>query len=115
MKIIEHRHLETDTLLDEHHADVSPGQSVRIFGTHTGTERVHSFDLAFAVGDMAVYDGYTFIRTGEIVDITSKTVKIVTRHQANRIALSLTRFIELNWDYDAARIERHNEIVGQSL
>lgn len=114
-KIIEHRHLETDTLMDEHHADVSPGQSIRIFGTHMGTERVHSFDLAFAVGDMAVYDGYTFIRTGEIVDISSRRVWIKPQHGTNNVQIPIARFIELNWDYDAARIERHNEIVGQGL
>jgi len=113
-KIIEHRHLETDTLMDEHHADVSPGQSIRIFGTHMGTEHT-PFDLAFAVGEKGVHGSWNLIYTGEIVGIGSRTVTIKPPYGSKAVRLPLTRFIELNWDYDAVRIERHNEIVGQGL
>lgn len=112
--LIEHRHLETDTLLDEHHADVMPRQSVRIFGKHTVSEPV-PFDLVFVVGDKAVHGSWNLIYVGEITSITAKTVTIKPTYSGKATRLTLARFIELNWDYDAERITRHNELIGAGL
>jgi hypothetical protein len=90
-----------------HHADITPGVSIRIHGVMTN--RVggpQAYDLTFKVGDSAVYGGYNLTYTGRIVSVGAKTVTIENHGQKTR--LSIASFSRLNDDYDAAKIAERN-------
>lgn len=94
-------------------ADVTPKQSIRIYGdggpSGLNDER-RPFDKTFKIGDWAVYDSYNFSYTGKITAIGEKTVTIQPypdskqKHAQRR--LSLYEFSWRNWNYDAAKIAK---------
>lgn len=89
-------------------ADIVKGNHIVIHG-QSGRRRTDSegvFSKRFAVGDRAVYHSYNLVYTGVIVSV-GKCITIRDEHETRR--LSVLQFCRLNWDFDAARIDSHNE------
>lgn len=84
-------------------ADIVPGKSIRIYGTHRGVY----FDKTFEIGDEAEYGSYNLIYTGKIVKIGPKTVTIQAYGRENH-RLNLNKFSWRNWDFDAEAIAAQN-------
>jgi hypothetical protein len=94
-----------------HHAEIVPGESIRLHGTETN--RVGGpieYDITFHVGDDAVYGGYNLTYTGPIMKIAANTITInagsTGRSRAKR--LTIAEFSRENRDYDAEKIAKHN-------
>jgi len=88
-------------------AQITVGKSIRIFGTeHNHRLSPLSYDLTFKIGDEAVYGGRNIKYTGKITKIGPKTVTIADDHHVKQC--DLYTFIEKNWNYNAARIAKHN-------
>jgi hypothetical protein len=85
-----------------YHADVLPGDSIRIFGADYGK----TFDLSFRLGEQAVYYTYNTDSLGKIVKITPNTVTIAEGNRVHR--LTVYGFISKNHDFDLERILRRN-------
>ena len=96
----------TDTK-NEYHAEIIPGVQIRIFGEYRNhANGPQKFDLCFKVGDEAEYGSYNLIYTGPILAIGKKTITIKATSDIRR--LSLHDFCYRNWDFDLARITKHN-------
>jgi len=71
-----------------------------------------AYTKIFKVGDIATYDSWNLIYTGEIVKITDKAVHIVKNkgHKYNEktMRLDLYQFASQNWDFDADKAAKHN-------
>lgn len=102
----------------DHHAEVLPGQWIRLFGettkiTYEGSpgrytqkvEKVH-YEKMFRIGDEAEYDSYNLSYTGTITSITEKSVTFKTRSGVKR--LSLYEFDWRNYDFDAEETRKQN-------
>jgi hypothetical protein len=83
-------------------ADIEPGVSIRIYGTRQSQQ----YDLTFKVDDTASPDSYNLIYTGKIVAIGPSTVTIHWHGKNTR--LDLYTFTWRNYDFDAAKIAKHN-------
>jgi hypothetical protein len=86
-------------------ADVERNVSIRIYGTYT-----KHYDKIFKVGDMAVYDSYNLVYTGEILSITDKSVTISQKSvgTTRNKRLKLYEFTRRNYDYNSDRIAKEN-------
>lgn len=104
-----------------HHADVTPGVSIRLHGVETNRHGgPAAYDLTFKLGDSAVYGSYNLTYTGEITAIGEKTVTITETHYGRNDAgervlvygrvhrLELADFSRQNSDYDADKIAARN-------
>jgi hypothetical protein len=110
-----------------YHAEIQPGRSIRIFGVMTNHGRYdpvlrqtvpdpQAFDRTFTMGDEVEYHSYNLIYTGRIVGIGPKTVTIKHYPHSDTVTrLDLYSFIDRNWDFDAARIDKHNAEEMQCL
>lgn len=87
-------------------AELLPGQYVRIFGTYYNRHVPKDYDLRFVVGAKAVYDSYNMVYVGTVEAIGEKTIAIRSGAQLKRI--DLAEFVELNWNFDEARINKKN-------
>lgn len=101
------------------HATVTPGKSIRLYGTKrniwvrdpvTGRQVAgeRAFDLTFAVGDRAEGDSYNLSYCGKITSIGAKTVTIELEHLNRAVRLPIRYFMWRNWDFDAAAIAKRN-------
>ena len=92
-----------------HNVSVTPRKSVRLFGTIDN--HIHrmgeSYDITFAVGDVAEYDSYNLNYVGEIVAVGAKSVTIRDPHGRNH-RLNLHTFSWRNHDFDLAVILKRN-------
>lgn len=105
-RIFRGRKHEGEVLRDAH-AEIMVGKTIRIFGTeHNHRLSPLSYDLTFKIGDEAVYGGRNIKHTGKITKIGPKTVTIADDHRVKQC--DLYTFIEKNWNYNAARIAKHN-------
>src|SRR4051812_9799647 len=93
-----------------YNADVLAGHSIRIYGTMTNhVKGAQEFDMVFAIGSQAVYDRFNLIYVGTIVKIGPKTVTVKHyEHTSDVTMLDLFTFCDRNWNFDAARISKHN-------
>lgn len=109
-----------------HRAEIVPGKSITLHGAiaagkryvldeSTGRRVPNARPLLycthFEIGDVAAVGGMNLTYMGRIRSITAKTVTVVenegTRNEkAHR--LSLYRFDDLNWDFDATEAARRN-------
>lgn len=90
---------------------VTPGKSIRLFGTRQTVRGEVRYDLTFKVGDVAVYGAFNLVYTGRIRSIGAKTVSIVdyegTCNEKVK-QLSLARFSSWNDDFDLDAINKRN-------
>ena len=94
-------------VLDGCHAEITPGQSIRIYGSHANhVDGPQAFDRTFKLGDSCEYDSYNLKYTGEIVSIGAKTITVEDHGSKRR--LTIYQFAWRNWDFDAAAIAAHN-------
>ena len=94
-----------------HHAEVVPGESIRLFGVDTN--RVNGpveYDITFHVGDYAIYEGYNLTYTGPIVKIAANTVSIDANStgRARLKRFTIAEFNRANRHYDAEKIAKRN-------
>lgn len=93
-------------------ADIEPKKSIRIWGIYGYGQNVingRAFDLTFNIGDVAVYGSFNLIYTGTITAITANTVTVKERYSDTKVhRFSLYEFIWKNWDFNAERINQHN-------
>lgn len=85
-------------IASDKHADVTPGVSIRIYGS----EYNKPFDKTFKLGDIAEYDSFNLSYMGEIVSITPKSVTIQPSHGRKKRRLSLNEFIWRNKNFDVS-------------
>lgn len=102
----------------DHHAEILPGQWIRLFGETAKvtyedsperyTQRVVKvhYEKMFRIGDEAEYDSYNLSYTGTITSITEKSVTFKTRSGVKR--LSLYEFDWRNYDFDAEETRKQN-------
>lgn len=96
----------------KHNAEVTVGESIRIWGT----EYKGDYEQTFKVGDVAVYGSYNLIYTGVITSIGTKTVTIRHYEEGSEVSqLDLNTFAGRNWDYDAQRIADANFETSQYI
>jgi hypothetical protein len=94
-----------------HHAEIVPGVSITLHGLETNRARPVLFANVFHIGDVAAVGGMNLVYTGVIRKITAKTIEVVEYAGScnERVyRLSLYKFDSLNWDFDAAKAEKHN-------
>lgn len=101
-------------ILEGHHAEITPGKCIRIFGHERNViGGGRDFDLTFFVGAEVEYDSYNLIYTGNIVSITAKIVSITAKNvtveaHGTKHRLPIYFFSQKNWDLDLARIAERN-------
>lgn len=101
-----------------HHAAVTPGKSIRLFGTMdryvmnaaTGLREpaMVKYDRTFKIGDTCERDSYNIVFLGTIVAIGAKTITIQHEHSSKKTRLSIERFSRKNRDFDLEQIRRRN-------
>lgn len=92
---------------NRYNAEITPKKEIRIFGIYcTYVKGDQVFDKTFRIGDEAEYDSYNLIYTGKIVSIGNKTITIESHGEKHR--LTIYNFSRKNWDFDQARIAKHN-------
>lgn len=108
-----------------HHAEIVVGKSITLHGAIPAgrrsvqdasgrwipTTRPTLYVNVFHVGDVATYGGYNLTYMGRITAITAKTVSVVAyagtcNEKTHR--LSIERFEQMNWDFDAAEASERN-------
>lgn len=98
---------------DGANADVTPGESIRIFGC---TEYGESYDKTFEIGDYAIYGSYNLTYTGPITAIGPKTVTIDASDTGERPKrIPLYTFSWRNKFYNAAKIAARNARVSMEI
>ncbi len=97
-----------------HKAEIKPGESIRLFGTH-GHRNPIPFDVTFKIGDQAEYDSYNLSYYGTITSISAKTVTITERHLNNgkkkSHRLSLDKFASRNHNFNLEETYKKNAEV----
>lgn len=101
---VEYQYKETDT----YHADVTPGESVRLFGVkrNYANQKEIEFDRTFKIGDIVEYDSWNLSYTGEIIAITPKTVLVESHGQ--RYRMNLWKFSWRNWNFNLQKTAERN-------
>lgn len=100
-------------VVDGAHAEVTPGESIRIHGLRYRTE---AYDRTFRIGDEAEYHSYNLSYTGPIVAIGPSTVTVAEERGGRKVKrLSLDEFTWRNWNFDAAKTARRNAAEMQCL
>ena len=115
-KQVEYRDLETVTS-GSTNADVTVGESVRIFGTdYPGQDYEKSFDMTFKVGDQAEYGAYNLRYYGPILAITPKTVLISASSTGERKKrLKIAEFCWRNKNFDLEKVRAENAETMQCI
>lgn len=92
-----------------HNVAVTPGVSVRLFGTdknrYGGPVK---YDLTFNMGDTCERDAYNLVYTGTIVAIGAKTITVKDDCLNKTTRMSIAQFSRRNRDFDLARISKRN-------
>lgn len=97
--------------------NVEPGKSIRVQSTEdeyvNGNVRPVTHDVAFKIGDLAIYDSYNFDYTGHIISITEKTVTVRKddMHSKRTTRMDLVDFAFYNRDFNLNEIRKNNERV----
>lgn len=101
------------------HVEVTPGVSVRLFGTDRNryvkdetTGRMvpgeRAYDLTFRVGDTCERDSFNLVYLGRIEAITEKTITIRDDLRRRAYRMDLATFERRNYDFDLAKAEKRN-------
>lgn len=104
-------------------AEVTPGVSIRLFGTKPypqGNEPDDvQFDRLFSLGDQAEYGSYNLTYYGSIVSITPRMVVIEERwgdgNKNKRHHMSLYKFAKRNWNFDLREVEIRNAETSRHI
>jgi hypothetical protein len=97
----------------EHGADASlPFDSLNLVNTYI--PKYEEFDRTFYIGDRAVEGSYNLIYIRPITKIAAKTVTVEMYSEETR-RMSLYEFCWRNWDYNAERIQNHNQIESMNI
>ena len=101
----------------QYHADILPGHSIRIFGTMTNhIAGPQEFDKVFKIGDAAEYGSFNLIYVGKIVAIGAKTITIKHYENSAEVTkLQIFGFADKNWNFDLAKIQKHNAEESQCI
>lgn len=74
--------------------------------TRAVPDKTRPYERKFKIGDIAIYDSYNLVYTGEIVAIGAKTVTI--RDMRRNHQLDLAEFSMRNWQFNEVETERRN-------
>lgn len=97
-------------------AEVVPGVSIRIFGVFTNRHVPVIFNKTFKIGDEVEHGSYNLIYTGKVIAIGPNSVTVERSDIGNKpMRMDLCAFIGRNWDFDAAKITRHNAEESQCI
>jgi hypothetical protein len=118
-------YVSTPDAMRSYNAEIIKNSSIRLFGVTREQVRVQvspvavewrevPYSITFAIGDLAVYDSYNLVYTGEIVAIGEKTVTIKARGE-HLHRLDLHTFAWRNYDFDIDAIRRRNADERQYL
>lgn len=98
-----------------HHADVTPGKSIRLHGIdHNRVAGSVEYDVTFKVGDTVCRDRFNLIYLGTIVSIGRKTVTVESRGE-QRSRLDLALFSRRNRHFDLAKAQAHNDAESMCI
>ena len=117
MKMIEHFNIQYPTrthlgktyqreTCGRQNADVWPGEKILIYGTYTNRHTPATFARTFKIGDEVEYHSFNLTYTGKIEAIGEKTVTV--NDDGKKTRLNLADFIDKNWDFDLAVINKRN-------
>jgi hypothetical protein len=96
--------------------EIEKGKSIRLTGIASCYREERPFDITFKIGDTAEYDSYNLTYVGKIISITEKTVTIEHgRYQVERSRLTLAEFAWRNFNFDAERIAKENQIESMCI
>ena len=99
---------------DSINADVTPTESIRIYGTMIDRVREpESFNRVFKIGDEVIHGSYNLIYTGKIIAIGAKTVTVKDHDRKKR--MTLYEFADRNWDLDLDRVHKRNHFEMQCI
>ncbi len=91
-----------------HHADVIPGQSIRLYGVETNRYGgPKAYDITFGVGDTVIEHSYNLTYFGTITAIGAKTVTIKSE-LGRTVRQDFATFSGRNRDLDLARESKRN-------
>lgn len=95
----------------DHHAEVLPGQAIRLFGF---TSRAKRYDRLFEIGDQARYYQANASLFGPILGITKRVVIIENVH-GHKVKLDFVEFDRLNHQFDIEKIEEVDKAFWKTL
>lgn len=82
---------------------------IRIHGVYANhVNGPQKFSLYFQLGDVAVFDSFNLVYTGEIVKIAPKSVTIFDKCSQRNKRLDLFDFIQRNWNFNLEKINKRN-------
>lgn len=97
------------------HADIVPGESIRLFGLDDNRYEPKPHDITFKVGDPCITGSYNLIYMGKILKITAKTVTVQDNCETRSKRLDIAEFNRRNCHFDADKIARHNADTMMSI
>jgi hypothetical protein len=99
-----------------HHAEIHPGESIRIFGIETNRHGGPlPYDRTFRIGARCEIDSYNFRYLGTIVQISGKGITVRDDLGGRKRRLTIATFAWRNRDFDLVKIETHNATEMQCL
>jgi len=109
-----------------HHAEILPGQWIRLFGETvkvsykgvpgqwTRVEEVVPYSKTFKIGDLAEFDSFNLSYVARITSITEKTVTFEDDCQGVK-RLSIYEFDWRNYDFDLEATRERNAQESQCI
>ena len=115
-KIITLTNLDANDTYNDFNANIIAGISIRIHGTNSNNAEMapKAFDKTFLIGDKCQTDSYNFIYVGTIEKITTKRVRVKDFDGRTR-SMTIVKFCQQNYKFDAAKAEAHNTNEAPSI